>query len=29
MSINLLNIFNNAELKKETGKTTANIIDLA
>ena len=29
MSLNLFNIFNNAEVRRETGKTTANIIDLA
>lgn len=29
MSLNLLTIFNNAEIKREAGKTTANIIDLA
>ena len=29
MSLNLLSIFSNAEVRKEAGKTTANIIDLA
>ena len=29
MPTSLLNIFKNAEIRKETGKTTANIIDLA
>lgn len=29
MSLNLLNIFSNAEIRKETGKTTANIVDLS
>ena len=29
MALNLLSIFNNSEVRKETGKTTAHIIDLA